>query len=116
MLILAYANSTTGFLRRLRSNDAMAPLRGTTYCSSRNRSFSTTRRSASKMTPKSPYPPNASEKSSLFSERLQRTTDPSDFISRKDSTVDAIGGRPYCQPWQFTLSDPPTVKELSDCI
>ena len=30
--------------------------------------------------------------------------------------MEAIGGRPYCHPWQFTLRDPPTEKLLLDCI
>jgi hypothetical protein len=51
-----------------------------------------------------------------FSERLHRTTDPSASINLNDSTVEAIGGRSYCQPWQFTLIDPPTEKELFDCM
>src|SRR5258708_5615495 len=68
------------------------------------------------MIPNKPYPPRASEKSCLFSPRLHRTIVPSAFMRRNESTVEAMGGRPYCQPWQLTLSDPPTENELSDCI
>ena len=31
-------------------------------------------------------------------------------------TVEAIGGRSHCHPWQLTLIDPPTENESFDCI
>jgi hypothetical protein len=48
--------------------------------------------------------------------RLHRTTFPSASRTRRLSTVEAMGGRSVCHPWQLTLREPPTVKELLDCM
>src|SRR5882724_11713054 len=66
--------------------------------------------------PNRPYPPSTKENSSALSSRLQRTMEPSAFIKRRDSTVEAIGGQLCCQPWQLTLMEPPTLKLLFDCM
>src|SRR5690554_619431 len=41
---------------------------------------------------------------------------PSAINKRKDLTDEAIGARLACQPCTLALSEPPTEKELSDCI
>ena len=58
-------------------------------------------------TPNSPYPPIASENSSVFSVRLHTNVSPAWLMILNDSMSLMNGGNFKPRPWMFEESDPP---------